>query len=66
MSFNITVTSDFAKSSKRLNKKYPSFKKDYTKLIESLKKLLFPELHNDILLQPEETDIFVNTAKINI
>lgn len=37
MSFNITVTSDFAKSAKRLNKKYPSFKKDYTNLIESLK-----------------------------
>lgn len=38
MSFNVSVTSDFAKAVKRLNKKYPSFKKDYADFISSLKK----------------------------
>ncbi len=37
MSYNINVTSDFAKSVKRLNKKYPSFKNDYAKFLNSLK-----------------------------
>lgn len=38
MSFNVNVTSDFAKAAKRLNKKYPSFKKDYADFLESIKK----------------------------
>lgn len=37
MSFNVNVTSDFAKAVKRLNKKYASFKKDYADFIESIK-----------------------------
>lgn len=37
MSFKVIVTSDFAKAVKRLCKKYPSFKKDYSSLVESIK-----------------------------
>lgn len=37
MSFNVNVTSDFAKEVKRLNKKYPSFKKDYADFLEGIK-----------------------------
>lgn len=36
MSFNVNVTSDFAKAVKRLNKKYPSFKRDYACFLESI------------------------------
>lgn len=37
MSFRINVTSDFAKAVKRLNRKYPSFKKDYADFLESIR-----------------------------
>lgn len=37
MSFNVNVTSDFAKAVKRLNKRYPSFKKDYAEFLASIK-----------------------------
>lgn len=33
----ITVSGDFAKQAKRLAKKYPSFKKDYGKFLDSIK-----------------------------
>lgn len=36
MSYSIKVTSNFAKEAKRLAKKYPSFKKDYEELKNSL------------------------------
>lgn len=39
MSFNITVSvsDDFAKETKRLAKKYPSFKQDYKEFLDSIK-----------------------------
>lgn len=33
----ITVSGDFARQAKRLSKKYPSFKNDYKKFLESIK-----------------------------
>lgn len=36
MSFNVITTSYFQKEAKRLSKKYPSFKKDFSQFIESL------------------------------
>lgn len=36
MSFKILTTSEFEKEIKKLNKKYPSLKKDYSLLLESL------------------------------
>jgi mRNA-degrading endonuclease RelE of RelBE toxin-antitoxin system len=36
MSYNISLTDTFQKESKRLSKKYPSFKSDLIKLIEKL------------------------------
>lgn len=50
MSFNVNVTSDFARSVKRLNKKYPSFKKDYADFLKSLKENPFQgvELYHGI------------------
>ena len=36
MSFKVIVTSEFSKAAKRLGKKYPSFKKDYSSFVESI------------------------------
>lgn len=33
----VTVSSDFARQAKRLSEKYPSFKNDYRKFLESIK-----------------------------
>ncbi|MEO0734372.1 MAG: hypothetical protein AAFZ52_16165 [Bacteroidota bacterium] len=37
MSYSVTITEDFAKSAKRLSKKYKSLKNDLASLIEELK-----------------------------
>ncbi len=37
MSFNVVVTPDFSKEAKRLSKKYPSFKKDFSDFLNSIK-----------------------------
>ena len=50
MSYNIEVTSYFAKQLKRLAKKFPSLKKEYAELIASLKE------------NPEQALILVTTA----
>ena len=36
MSFKVIVTSEFSKAAKRLRKKYPSLKKDYSSFVESI------------------------------
>lgn len=36
MSYKVVVTSDFKRAAKRLNKKYPSFKQDFSDFIKSL------------------------------